>query len=474
MKSIRDTFGLRIAENQVSEFSLFLSFLLDFIFGQSRVKAHIVELPRSGCSPIFKALTFHLFPSRQSPFFSGDSGTRFCNPSDVFSGMSRLFFVVFRILQGVFLMVRTNVGFRSRQRGFTLIELLVVIAIIAVLIALLLPAVQQAREAARRTQCKNNLKQLGLAFHNYESSFGRLVPALLMVDGAGTYGEGIAVPSTVNDGNFHAWPEFVLPFIDQGPVYNSINFSLPLSYNDQTLATGTVTNIATSSSYAAQQSTIPAKTVIQAFICPSSPHPSNLYAPYQEDWTTTTPQVYHAGGALDYVGRWLRGNMHNSNNPSGYNYGPFATLLDCNSANGAGTAGVTIAAVIDGTSNTILLGETSAPGSKLYSLGKAVGPLCDGCPGTNTRAMGPAWTDWQFSVGLDISGRTPGSVHNVSETDGDCTINCENYRNYYSFHTGGAQFLLADGSVRFVNQNINRETMIRLLAFNDGQVVGQF
>jgi prepilin-type processing-associated H-X9-DG protein len=158
---------------------------------------------------------------------------------------------------------------------------------------------------------------------------------------------------------------------------------------------------------------------------------------------------------------------------SGINYGPFAGMLDINSANGAGTAGVKIAAVIDGTSNTILVGECSAPGSQMYAMGRAVGPLCDGC-GTGPTRMGPAWTDWQWSTGTDISGRTPGSIHNVSESDGTCSINCENYRNYYSFHTGGATFLMADGTVRFINQNIDLELMTRLVLFNDGQTVGDF
>ena len=100
--------------------------------------------------------------------------------------------------------------FRKRRGGFTLIELLVVIAIIAVLIALLLPAVQQAREAARRTQCKNNLKQIGLALHNYESTFGRLPP--------GTFG-GMG---TCNDDGL-AWSFSILPYLDQAPLYNQID-----------------------------------------------------------------------------------------------------------------------------------------------------------------------------------------------------------------------------------------------------------
>jgi hypothetical protein len=88
--------------------------------------------------------------------------------------------------------------------------------------------------------------------------------------------------------------------------------------------------------------------------------------------------------------------------------------------------------------------------------------------------MGPAWTDWQWSTGTDVRGRAPGSIHNVSETDGGCAINCLNYSNYYSFHVGGAHFAMADGTVRFISQNVNLETMVRLVHFNDGLVVGEF
>lgn len=367
------------------------------------------------------------------------------------------------------------------RHAFTLIELLVVIAIIAVLIALLLPAVQQAREAARRTQCRNNLKQIGLAFHNYESTYKMFAPAATMLRGpiwGGAVGEGI--PSTVDDGNFHAWPEFILPFIDQGNLYNAMNFALPLTYTDSTLATGTVYNYITNAPYATQQSLLPTKAVIPGYICPSSPHTGNLYGAYIDDWlggSFSGTQTYHAGGALDYVNKWPRGNIHGTIN--GVNYNPSASVLDINSSNGIGCGGVKISQIIDGTSNTILVGENSAPGGQQWVMGKAVGPICDVCTASNWK-MGPAWTDWQWSTGTDLSGKAPGSYHNwtaggtKSEPDGDCTINCFNYKNWYAFHAGGAHVALCDGTVRFVSQNISRETMARLHHFSDGAPVGEF
>ena len=352
------------------------------------------------------------------------------------------------------------------------------IAIIAILIALLLPAVQQAREAARRTQCKNNLKQLGLAFHNYESTYGRFAPALTMLAGpimGGAVGEGI--PSTRDDGNFHAWPEFILPFMEQANLYGQMNFSVGLNYTDGTLATGTVANFITGGNFSTPQSLLPTTTVITGFICPSTPHSTNRYT-YVDDWMGGSfgSTTYHSGSPLDYVGKWPRSNMHGNNTfGNGVNYGISHAMLDINSASGAGCGGVKIAAVTDGTSNTILVGENTAASSQMWAMGLKKGAFCDVCT-SSSWAMGPAWNDWQWSVGSDIRGRAPGSVHHWGPTDtaGTCAINCVNYDNYYSFHTGGAQFLLVDGSVRFMSQNMDLETLVRLVHVNDGQVVGEF
>jgi len=144
----------------------------------------------------------------------------------------------------------------KRHRGFTLIELLVVIAIIAVLIALLLPAVQQAREAARRTQCKNNLKQMGLALHNYHDVANTFPPGWIS-----TWAQSPTPASYPGDS--WGWPVFLLPYMDQGNIYNQINFNVgfPAGFN----AAGTTPVPATGSGVIGVEAT-----PLSVFQCPSS------------------------------------------------------------------------------------------------------------------------------------------------------------------------------------------------------------
>lgn len=203
----------------------------------------------------------------------------------------------------------------NRTRGFTLIELLVVIAIIAVLIALLLPAVQQAREAARRTQCRNNLKQIGLALHNYHDNFQTLPPGWI----------GVTMAQADVSGT-NGWSCFarVLPQIDQSPLYNQINFNVAVG--------------------AAANATV-RTTMLAAFRCPSDIGPDKWTIPTAG---TTTPLADVA--AASYAGVFGKDEVDNCNG--------LAPGAPCNS-DGVFflNSRIRFADVTDGLSNTLIVGE---------------------------------------------------------------------------------------------------------------------
>lgn len=337
---------------------------------------------------------------------------------------------------------------KHRQRGFTLIELLVVIAIIAVLIALLLPAVQQAREAARRTQCKNNMKQMGLGLHNYESTYNRFPSA----------GEGenfSIIDRRINQSTFVA----ILPFIDQAPVYNQFNFNLHYSNAANRAA---------------------ASTKIQAFLCPS-----NGYA----------GQDGFAGfGVIDYMpiaytdidpATGLR-NKHT-----------VGTALNGTKDSALGLYGNKIADITDGTSNTMAIGEdtgrlyvqvtsqTSYVGAytqaqTLNANGWDTTVMC-GAGGGNTCPF--RWADGDTGNGVSGPNGGVGTLtfvnNNKTPAGGPAgcpwnTNNCGPNDEIFSLHVGGAHVLLCDGSVRFVSENLNIQIGRMLSDRNDGGVIGEF
>lgn len=314
-----------------------------------------------------------------------------------------------------------------RTRGFTLVELLVVIAIIGVLVALLLPAVQAAREAARRAQCSNNLKQIGLAYHNRESTFKEFSPSFV--------GEAPA-----NQGKACGWGPFILSFIEQGVLadqYNTNYAYYPSSADPAVLAI-----------QMANQNVV--KQPIPSFACPSTPTSERLYT-YSFSYPGY-PTISWQGWNADYGP--IRGVYDETRAYVGM---PSGTNLT-----GALQAdkGTSIAAITDGTSNTVLIAEIAGR-RQVYR--KRI-PIT----GVET-SYGGGWGD-----------STAGAMRlNTSTADGTmwpgpCAVNCTNYYAFYAFHPGGAQAVYCDGSVRFINSSISAFTGVAIVSRQNAEIVTDF
>lgn len=343
-------------------------------------------------------------------------------------------------------MLRSPVG---KSRGFTLIELLVVIAIIAVLIALLLPAVQQAREAARRSQCKNNLKQIGLGMHNYHETYGRFPPAYTLGTGPNLSNLfGGTQRATVDDYNIHLYTEFLLPYIDQAPLYNQINFSHIYCSPMNLGAVG-------GPNYTAPNQTA-TQTAIQVYLCPSTPRTNNSF-----DASLDT-----GAGVLT----WKTGGMDYS--PLG---GMYSTLYNTYvsptrpQSNRAGVfsddngSGLRIEHITDGSSSTFALMELAARNDE-YRRGKMF-------QANSPAATGGGWADVTNAENWLVGSSIDGSVRG-----GPCAINCTNRagEGAYSFHVGGIHALMCDGAVRFLSENIAVTTLADLYTPQGGTVTGEF
>jgi prepilin-type N-terminal cleavage/methylation domain-containing protein len=310
-----------------------------------------------------------------------------------------------------------------RRLGFTLIELLVVIAIIAVLIALLLPAVQQAREAARRTQCKNNLKQYGLALHNYHDTFSRFPIG-------GTDWGRLEL----------GWQVRILPYVDQAGLYNQINFSAPSGAYAQVI-NGQAMNLYR----------------FPYLFCPTDPIAGggpisgaisgNYSASLGTEATPSADPNCQPFNAFARAGTCGHGNCNTASQTDGFitRQGYGAKMADCT----------------DGLSNTIIIGEVlpdchdhTGGGWPYYNgmntahAGTLVTPndftTCPNIPGGSNKPTCSAQSNWNYSWG------------------------------FRSRHTGGVQMLLGDGAVRFISQNISATTWRNLGSRQDGNVVGEF
>ena len=306
----------------------------------------------------------------------------------------------------------------ARRRGFTLIELLVVIAIIAVLIALLLPAVQQAREAARRTQCKNNLKQQGLAIHNYHDVYQRLPITQYEIGGNSPTAREITT-----------WSRAILAFMDQQNILaqwnENINFGV--TPNSQLNKIG-----------------------LPVYKCPSSP------APMIDTWTVTGQQAMDGAVGSPYQGGICEYSC--SSHVLLTSGGTYLTgMMDYQ-----GELSKNFRDVTDGLSNSFMLGEVSG-GATVYDAKRQVIPAS---------AQKERFHNWAAQNRISFR---PFTADGLTQYAGNCFVNCNAAgSNLYSFHTGGAQVAMGDGSVRFISQNINYDLVQLLVTIRDGQTVGEF
>lgn len=334
--------------------------------------------------------------------------------------------------------------FRKGRRGFTLIELLVVIAIIAILVALLLPAVQQAREAARRSSCKNNLKQLGIAIHNYHDTHGVLPAGYYAGDLVGD-GEGDGRDAR------YGWNSMILPFIEQSALYDAMRVGDVLL--SQNINNPSVLDMM--------------RKPISLYRCPSDDGPSINEVKRLPNGTDCSTGINCNGSGetfgqavalANYMAVWGSTTLKRDNNNGMFTH------------TRAGVWGHTrrptrLADLIDGTSNTLAIGERvwalniGGGGNYTPHAGNAFGGHGND-PDQPARAFGHVAATTGFPINCTVTGCAQG---------------------FSSPHKGGAQFVLADGSVRFISENIDfdnnaavNSTYERLADIFDGQVLGEF
>jgi prepilin-type N-terminal cleavage/methylation domain-containing protein len=327
-----------------------------------------------------------------------------------------------------------------RSRGFTLVELLVVIAIIGILIGMLLPAVQSVREAARRTACANNLRQLALGMLIYESGNGHLP--------GGAYG---SLDDSLNDDGW-GWGAVTLPFLEQGNLSNSLTPTVsdnPGVFEETFVDTGAIV--------------INADTELSVFRCPSSA----LAAVAPPSSTFPNPNGSASNVTVSLAARIVGYGTSDYKGNAGFNN---QGILMKRQDGIAGTDGVfecKLAEIFDGTSNTALVAESSYPGRDGRGwpiwAGANVEDETTFCKvGDMVNGVVSGINCW--SPGMPNQG-APGPATFWLAIDDDCA---------WSFHPGGALFSFADGSTHFISENINGTTYFGLGSRIDGNPLGEF
>lgn len=348
---------------------------------------------------------------------------------------------------------------RRSRVGFTLVELLVVIAIIGILIALLLPAVQAAREAARRAQCTNNLKQQALAFQNYHDTFKVLPPAMINCSRSSWRSRWPVM-------NIPVWA-LVLPFFEQGPLHDQMSFEIANTTTNPYGATlaGTTAEIDSINGPLI-------RTRLSALECPSHPSAGQLSSA-GGSWYNRTNQP--RSSYLVCTGYFVDYHADYSAYRSNYNRSRTGAFGN----NGAAR----IADITDGTSNSSLVGE--AWGGDGFKCSSHYGPW--GLAGIHTSVHGrvvsgwavglysPAqWANWARDWHINSAFRIWNPSYWCARAQRSRGVDLAYAWAFNSGHPGGAQFALADGSARFLSETMDYKTLCLINYISDSQVLDQF